>query len=575
MSMKPYRLLQIGALLGLAALAVARAQAPNGTPPPAADPLAPMDEAEREILAALQTDAEEALPPVNEEDFPEDAIIPIDQADMPDAPVQGLISLNLDAVPINDVIRMFTRISGANIIAAGTNLTGTVTVSLYDVDWRSALLSILESQKLTMVEKRPGIFSVISEDAAAIEPVVAQTIFMKYVKATELMPIIQSMIVNTNGSVSVIQGNGLVIQETPFRLGDILETVQNVDRPRPQVLIEAKFIELNDTAVNTLGVNWQMLKDFTVAGSVGGSWGEVRRLTEVNTDAALNSRARTESASEGVSVGATSLDGVGANESALTLTRGATYEAGQQQVNIKGRNLESFEEGNIEFIPALDVTRTVSAVLNPIEFGLVLSALRETDGVKVVSNPKLIVANGETATIHVGQQRPIIRAVPQGDSGDRYAYEASYTNLGVRVNVTPVVNTENNITVVIEPELTRYLSDVTAGGVQVSYPIFSTRSVRTEFIIPSGRTIAIGGLTETRDIESIKKVPILGDIPIIGRYLFSHTSQETVQDEIIIFVTVVLAESETLGALDGLPSGGRLIHRHMASERDEAARMGQ
>jgi type II secretory pathway component GspD/PulD (secretin) len=217
-----------------------------------------------------------------------------------------------------------------------------------------------------------------------------------------------------------------------------------------------------------------------------------------------------------------------------------------------------------------DVVR--SAVLSADDFALTLSALQQLDGVRVVSNPKMLVANGQTANIHVGRNEPNVRAVPQGENANTFAYVLDgFIEIGVKLEVTPIINTSKNITINIVPELSRLLGEKTVGEAGTSFPITQIRRIETEFAVESGKTVAIGGLTQSDENEEVTKVPLLGDIPIIGKYLFSHTSTRMIQDEIIIFVSVDTAHTEKLNDRDGIPNEGSLIHTWLDyQERDEA-----
>lgn len=206
-----------------------------------------------------------------------------------------------------------------------------------------------------------------------------------------------------------------------------------------------------------------------------------------------------------------------------------------------------------------------SAVLSADDFALTLSALQQLDGVRIVSNPKMLVANGQTANIHVGRNEPNIVALPQGDNATSFAYTLDSANpfieIGVKLEVTPVINTDKNITINIVPELSRLIGEKSVGtGADVSFPITQIRRIETEFAVESGKTVAIGGLTQSDESEEVNKIPLLGSIPILGKYLFSHTSTRMIQDEIIIFVSVDSAHTEKLNDRDGIPNEGKLIH---------------
>ena len=186
---------------------------------------------------------------------------------------ENLISISLDNVPLQDVMRMFARISGANIVS-GTNLQGNITVNLRDVEWQPALRTILDTAGMTLVMKSPGIYSVVSKSEAASAPVTIDTIYLKFTTVTNILPVIQKMLISSNASVAGFPAaNTLVIQETSERLDIIKEVVTRIDKPRPQVFIEAKFVELNDEAIKDLGINWQSsgeLYDFGQGIELGG-----------------------------------------------------------------------------------------------------------------------------------------------------------------------------------------------------------------------------------------------------------------------------------------------------------------
>ena len=533
-----------------------------------------------------------------EEEAVEDAPVVIEsgmRADIEDVEIEegpggeDMITISLDNAPLADVVRMFSRISGANIVA-GTNLQGSVTVSMHDVPWQPALGAILDSVNLVLVENQNSIYSIISKRDLAAEPVQMETIFLNYTAVSNVVPVVQRMLVATNGSVSAFpSANALVIQETASRLSAIRGTVKQIDKPRPQVYIEAKFIELNDTAIENLGVNWQVLQGYTVGVKPSGTYskGRVRDISDISdiSDTTVTESTSTlgrrdvrfdSSGSLENSDGSFNASLVGRNAIPI-VTRDETAEPPTfvtelQDIRPVFENLSDSENETISDRLDSDVTtRLLSAILSADELALTLSALKETDGVEVVSNPKIIVANGETARIHVGVNQPNVTAVPQGDTGDRFAYALDsalpYIEIGVKLDVTPTVNTEENITVKIIPELSRKLGDLEVGGaIGISYPITSIRKIETEFQIEGGKTVAIGGLTETNDVDSRNAVPVLGKIPVLGKYLFSHKSIKRVQDEVIIFVTVGMASPNTLGEVSGIPSEASLIHRHLANQ---------
>lgn len=501
------------------------------------------------------------------------------------------ITVTLDDVALKDVIRMFSRISGANIVAKD-ELEGRVTVSLTNVGWKEALEAILETADLVLVEKRPNIYSVILRADLATEPLVVDTIFLNYITTTNVMPVVRQMLVSTNATVTALPAaNAIIVTETASQIVNIRKVITQIDKPRPQVYIEAKFVELNDSAIEDLGINWQALQNYTIgAGELSRNYTRTRR--QINTDTpgtfAVDRVSRIEESTDtdGTSESrAFSQDLLANAVLGNSLTRGSTSstvdsanttrQRDVSNVLVTGKNFEDFSvdsQGSvtIQTVPNNDVTDVRSAVLSASEFALTLSMLKQMDGASVISNPKVLVSNGEQAMIHVGRNEPNIVALPQGDQGNTYAYQLDqrqpFIEIGIKLKVRPTINTEENITIKVEPELSRLLGQKSVGEAQTTFPITQVRKINTEFNVESGKTVAIGGLTETTDKDAVKKLPVLGDIPVIGKYLFTHRHDESIQDEVIIFVTVESANPKKIEEFTGLPSRGRLIHKHLEEE---------
>ena len=494
----------------------------------------------------------------------------------------GLISITLDDVEILDVVRMFTRISGANIIATPSNLQGRVTVNLNDVAWKPALESILDMHSLALDEKLPGsgVYRIIPRPAGTAEPMKVQTLFLKYASVANVSPVVKSMLA-AGGTVSDFPSkNALVVRSTQANLGEIETLVTEIDIPRDQVFIEAKFMELQDQAIEDLGINWRSLSGYSIKADMLMNLDETRTWKDDRVDAA--NRGLNDQIDERYDIYNDQYQ-----EETLEFLESPPDSGNyiSQSTITPTRTLTDTIDAGADI--ASDVTSTFTktiadartAVLSAADFQLVLSALKQMSGISVVSNPKIIVANEESATIHIGQtERPFISSVTPGQQG--IAPVVTYNpgdpvDLGVKLTVTPTVNTSSNITIKIEPELTRFLSDAIAPNGQ-TYPIIARKTISTVFSLDSGKTVAIGGLTETSDRDVTTKIPLLGDIPLLGKYLFSHTHKEKSQEETIIFVSVGLAMPESLLRETGLPENTELTRRHIiAAEAKRRAFMAE
>ena len=501
---------------------------------------------------------------------------------------QNLISVALDDVPLQDVVRLFTKISGANIIASSTNLQGKVTVNLQDVEWKPALDSILDMYSLMVVEKVPGssIYSVMIKPPGASDPLIAQSIFLNHAQVSNVAAIVSRMLVR-DGIVSAFpNANALVVRSTAANLNEIRKVIEEIDVPRQQVYIEAKFLELTDEAIKDLGVNWQVLEGYGVGISTISQTLNDERSKFNGTRTGLgtvDSNLRSKGASgsgvpgSGATDSRTSSDTLsGGNSSSfsdstkdgLVSTVGSTGSRDTSDTIKKTANY-SRESERIDGQHLSDIR---TAVLSADDFRLVLSALQQINGISIVSNPKIIVANEETAVIQIGNKEPNIKGtVTPGQQGQAnsttYALDDKepYFRYGIELSVTPTINNQSNINIRIEPTLSRFLSNKTAPD-NNTYPITSAKTIKTAFSLDNGKTAAIGGLTETDERDSVMKVPLLGDIPLIGKYLFTHTHKARTQTETIIFVTVGIANPRSLERKDGMPEDASLAQKHLEAK---------
>ena len=487
---------------------------------------------------------------------------------------QNLISVSLDDVPLQDVVRLFTRISGANIISSSTNMGAKVTVNLQDVEWKPALDSILDMYNLTVTEKVPGtgIYSVMAK-VPGQEPVRARTIFLNYAAVSNVVAVITPML-GKDGSISPYQNaNAIVVRASAANQEDIQKVIEALDKPRQQVYIEVKILELTDKATKDLGIDWTSLQNLTIKAPISQTLIDNRSTFNGNRTGlgTVDSNLRPLGASAAGAPGSGQTDSRTINSTVSDgSANGPVATAGNtidQRVNYQHEQ---------EHIKGQFLSDIRTATLSAPDLQLVLSALQTVSGARVVSNPKLIVANGKTATIHIGADQPNIKGTTtpgqQGQANTKtYALDdrLPYIKTGITLEVTPTINSQSNVVVSIVPTLSDVNGYELRGIDGDRFPIIGIKTLDTLFSLESGRTAVIGGLTKATEKDNVTKIPLLGDIPLLGKYLFSHTSKEHGQEETIILVTVGLANSETVQREEGLPEDGDLARKYLA-ERELA-----
>jgi general secretion pathway protein D len=186
--------------------------------------------------------------------------------------------------------------------------------------------------------------------------------------------------------------------------------------------------------------------------------------------------------------------------------------------------------------------------LTDTQFEVMLHALEEELKANILSEPRILTLNNLEASITVGTKFPIITGTVGG--GETRATTTSldyYQDVGIQLNVVPQVCDNNYINMIVRPVVTDVIgteSGVTGGSdvTLTPYPVLSTREVETQILLKSGQTIVIGGLLKERESKSQVKVPILGDIPLLGR-LFRRDTVDKSKVELLIFLTATIVDT--------------------------------
>jgi type IV pilus assembly protein PilQ len=490
----------------------------------------------------------------------------------------GLISLSVKDVELQAIVRMFSRLSNANIIVPDMldeNNPKRVDVNLDNVEWKPALQAILDTYDLELIEKIPGsdVYSIRTRPVDAPDPVEIKVFKLSYATVSEVVKMVDALVKQDGGQISTYPARNSIVAQGSAKLINNLEKILTaVDLPREQVFIEAKFLELSDSASEELGIDWSVLGGYQVGlQSISGTYSsDDSRLETINQffDASGNQYESMDSAASGEWVEDENNPGEYAWFNGIDFDPGL-YD-GAELPRISGVTPAT------EVLNSTLIGQTMGATLTANDFNVVLSALKEMTGAKIVSNPKIIVANEETASIHIGAKKPNIKGTTQtaGDSQSTTVYSLDdtepYFEDGIKVSVTPTINTENNITVRISPTLDRLDIVPTTAPDGTEYYGKSTKNIDTVFSLQSGQTAVIGGLTEATDSDVKTSVPFLGSLPFIGR-LFSYSSESSQQVETIIFVTVGLANPESMHFETGLPEDSTLAMRYRAEAATERA----
>ncbi len=198
---------------------------------------------------------------------------------------------------------------------------------------------------------------------------------------------------------------------------------------------------------------------------------------------------------------------------------GTALLAGSNAVSVVGQNLLSYYQN-----------------LSGINTQLAISLSKEDDDVRLLSSPIIMTTDNTEARLSVGEQRPVVTSTSSfGNSSGTLRSSYEYKDIGINLTVTPRINPERVVVLEILQQ-----ADQVGGTVSIDendVPIILNREFEAEISVPDRNTIALGGLINNEKREELDKIPFLGDIPIIGRYLFSNTSEEYLQTELLVLLT--------------------------------------
>jgi type II secretory pathway component GspD/PulD (secretin) len=472
-----------------------------------------------------------------------------------DSAGRDTLSVDFPDEDVRNILRNVADLFELNIIMPDT-LQGKTTIKLRDVTWRQIFESVLQPVGYTYKEEG-NIIKILSNESLAQEPVSTEVFIINYARAADIQPTVTSLIDAAAGGKIVVdtRSNSLVITERPSRMNRIRPIIEQLDRATDQVMIESKFVEVTDSDVKNLGVNWSSLANYQIsAGELGGTFTRTRDQTgsggfnradgttrtgsqgtqdgtTTNNTATQNSGSTNSgsvTATNGVTTSTSTTGNTGgiSNTATNTVTTGVTNSL-TDGINNTFNNLASLVNSD-------GTGRSLNAVFSASEFRLILSALQQQNRTKIVSNPTVVTLNNSEAVINVGQERPIPRYQYNQQTGNLEVNGFEFKPIGVILKVTPQVNARGFIKLTVAPEVSQSFNSVSFNGNEI--PVIDTRKTQTTVSLADGFTMGIGGLLQSSSSNANSKVPVLGSLPVLGR-LFRSDTRNMTSTNLIIFIT--------------------------------------
>ena len=417
------------------------------------------------------------------------------------------LTLNFQDIEVRAVLQLLADTSGQNMVISDT-VQGNVTLRLQNVPWDQALDIVMQTKGLDMrqqgnvilvapaaeIAAREKELASAKKDLSAVAPLRSEFLQVNYAKASDLAELIKgkgNSLMSERGSVTVdARTNTLLLQDTAENLADIRRLVATLDIAIRQVLIEARIVIVSDDFSRELGARFGVNTAFNYNGTGTGIVGGGPYVTADN----------------GAVIGT-----------------GNNQQVGFVMGNAVDRYMVNLPASNAAGKIAL--TLLDSSYLVDLE----LSAAQAEGRGEVVSAPKVITANQKEATIEQGKEIPYLQSASSGAA--TIAFKKAVLSLKVTPQITPDDRIILDLTVT--KDSVGQLVQTSSGN---SVPSIDTRTITTQVLVNDGQTVVLGGILETEKIDTTTKVPLLGDIPVLG-HLFKVTSKSDNKDELLVFVT--------------------------------------
>lgn len=424
------------------------------------------------------------------------------------------LSLNFQDIDVRSVLQLIADFTDLNLVASDT-VAGNITLRLQNVPWDQALDLVLKTKGLDKRQVGNVLLVAPADEIAARErqelesqkqiaelaPLRRELIQVNYAKAADMAKLFQSVTSaegasDTRGSVTVDERtNSIIAYQTQERLDELRRIIAQLDIPVRQVMIEARIVEANVDYDKALGVRWG-------GASRRGNWSVYGKD------------------------GATSFD----NDS------GQVFLPGTDTVG----NV-TLQDG-VAPVPFVDmgVLGSTSGIgigflTDNITLDLQLSAMEKTGNGEIVSQPKVVTSDKETAKILKGQEVPYQEASSSG------ATSTSFKEAALSLEVTPQITPDNRIIMEVKvtkdaPDFARALNGV---------PPINKNEVNAKVLVNDGETIVIGGVFSNTQTKGVEKVPFLGDLPFLGR-VFRRDIVADNKAELLVFITPRIMNNQAI-----------------------------
>ncbi|EPT9328048.1 type IV pilus secretin PilQ [Vibrio alginolyticus] len=417
-----------------------------------------------------------------------------------------LISINFQDIPVRNVLQLIADYNQFNLVVSDS-VEGNLTLRLDGVPWQQVLDIILQvkgldkrvdgnvilvapTDELDLREKQQLEKQKLTEEMGGLS---SEIIKVNFAKASDIAEMINGegniSMLSERGSMTIDERtNSLLIRELPENIEVIREIIESLDIPVKQVQIEARIVTINEGNMDELGIRWGFTS-INGSNTVGGS--------------------------------------IENNLATIGLYNG---EGGDDGGDGDGVGIDDFLNVNLAATSpnATSIAFQVAKLGSDTLLDLELSALQQESKAEIISSPRLITTNKKPAYIEQGTEIPYLESSSSG------ATTVTFKKAVLSLKVTPQITPDNRLVLDLSVTQDRPGQVVKTGtGEAVA---IDTQRIGTQVLVNNGETVVLGGIFQHSITNSVDKVPLLGDLPLLGA-LFRRSYENVGKSELLIFVT--------------------------------------
>ncbi|MBL7158819.1 MAG: hypothetical protein ISS91_04860 [Candidatus Omnitrophica bacterium] len=468
-----------------------------------------------DATGAVPAEVVQAVPEAAEASYVEETISPTKP---------GHVTVNFKGADITAVLEYLSEVSGVDIVPS-PDVRGPVTLKLTDKPWDVALELIVKNYGYAY-ERDRDIIRVVTVSSLKMEELNTEVIPLNYATAEQIRESVTDILTDRGKLTFDTRTNSIIVTDLPTNIYKMKQIVAKIDKRTPQIMIEAKIIETVLDNDERLGIDWNLV--IAAHGAKRPTtlpfeqWGGINALGQ-DFNMAYLPQAQ-------VAVGAvTGIANVGTGQAATA-------------------DFPSDTDTGTHMFPYVDVDQFAYGTLDFSQFSAVMQFVKGRSDTDIISSPRITTLNNKSAKMFVGKVFNYISEIEEKeDTGgsERWVYTIEKEEIGIRLLVTPHINSNGDIEIELKPEI----RDVIGFQQVTEYfelPVFSTREAETQVMVRDAETIFIGGLIREKTIDADTRIPYIGDllanVPFLSD-VTSHRTQKKEKTELIIFLTVHIVKS--------------------------------